>query len=116
WQFYAIEGLSEGRGALFVKMHHTITDGKGGIRLAERYMEIARDTAPPPDVDLDKIVADAAADADGQRGRNEKSSGIGALGLSIGRVAGHGLRRQLGMARRIAGEATLVANDPGRVV
>src|SRR5436189_3874688 len=36
WQFYAIEGLSEGRGALFVKMHHTITDGKVGIRLAER--------------------------------------------------------------------------------
>src|SRR3954453_13612132 len=59
WQFVAIDGLSEGRGALFGKMHHTITDGKGGIRLAERYMEIARDTAPPAEVDLGQIVADS---------------------------------------------------------
>src|SRR5947209_626575 len=36
WRFYAIEGLADGTGALFAKMHHTITDGKGGIRLAER--------------------------------------------------------------------------------
>src|SRR5437764_7505975 len=116
WLFYAIDGLSDGRGALFVKMHHTITDGKGGIRLAERYMEVARDTPRPPDVDLDKIVADSlVADTDRPRiiGDDRASRG---LPPSIGRVAGHQLRRQLGVARRAVSEAALVANDPGRIL
>src|ERR1051325_11730269 len=39
WSFVLIDGLSEGRGALFSKLHHTITDGEGGVRLAERYMD-----------------------------------------------------------------------------
>src|SRR4051812_27576347 len=117
WQFVAIEGLSEGRGALFVKMHHTITDGKGGIRLAERYMELARDTPAPPTVDLDKIVADSlVVDTDRPSAGGDQDKGLRNLGPSIGRVAGHQLRRQLGMARRVAGEAALVANDPGRVL
>ena len=33
WQFTVVEGLTEGRGALLAKMHHTITDGVGGVRL-----------------------------------------------------------------------------------
>src|SRR3954447_6635586 len=110
WQFVAIEGLSEGRGALFVKMHHTITDGKGGIRLAERYMEISRDTPLPDDVDLDEIVAEALAAERGAKeggsSEGDKSSGIPALGPAIRRVAGHQVRRQLGRARRVAGELT----------
>src|SRR5206468_6598570 len=86
WQFYAIDGLSEGRGALFTKMHHTITDGKGGIRLAERYMEVARDTPRPPDVDLDKIVADSlVADTDRPRIIGDERARHG-LPHSIGRV------------------------------
>src|SRR3954447_20629202 len=120
WQFVAIEGLSEGRGALFVKMHHTITDGKGGIRLAERYMEIARQTEPPPAVDLDKVVADSLAAGDDNDSDNDNDDGdakkSGGLGVSVRRVAGHQVRRQLGRARRVAGELTLVANDPGRLV
>src|SRR4051794_30748145 len=92
WLFYAIDGLSEGRGALFVKMHHTITDGKGGIRLAERYMELARDTPAPPTVDLDEIVAESlVADADRPSSSGGNDKGNRGLAPSIARVAGHQL-------------------------
>jgi WS/DGAT/MGAT family acyltransferase len=33
WEAYVAEGLADGRGAVFVKMHHCVTDGIGGSRL-----------------------------------------------------------------------------------
>jgi diacylglycerol O-acyltransferase / wax synthase len=33
WEAYVAEGLLDGRGAVFVKMHHCVTDGVGGSRL-----------------------------------------------------------------------------------
>ncbi len=35
WEAYVAEGLMGGRGAVFVKMHHCLTDGVGGARLSE---------------------------------------------------------------------------------
>ena len=35
WEAYLAEGLMGGRGAVFVKMHHCLTDGVGGARLSE---------------------------------------------------------------------------------
>ncbi len=35
WEAYLVEGLVGGRGAVFVKMHHCMTDGVGGARLSE---------------------------------------------------------------------------------
>jgi diacylglycerol O-acyltransferase len=35
WEAYLVEGLVGGRGAVFVKMHHCLTDGVGGARLSE---------------------------------------------------------------------------------
>ena len=44
WQFVIIEGLADGKAALFQKMHHTITDGEGGVRLAEKFVDLERET------------------------------------------------------------------------
>jgi len=33
WEFVTIEGLADGRAAMLQRLHHTITDGEGGIRL-----------------------------------------------------------------------------------
>ena len=107
WTFYVIDGLSGGRGALFTKLHHTITDGEGGVRLAERYMDIEREAPPPPDVDLDAVIAEAAASA-------EVDTSEGFL-PSVLRTQGHTLRRVLGMARRAAGEVVLAVADPERL-
>lgn len=113
WQFVVIDGLAEGRGALFTKLHHTITDGKGGVRLAEKYMEVSPDEPPPPEVDLDSVIAAAVAD---HKAAAAEGGGNRGFGRSLVGVAGHAVRRQLGIVRRAAGEAGLVAVDPGRVL
>lgn len=40
WEFVVIEGLADGRAAMVQKLHHTITDGVGGLRLAERFLDL----------------------------------------------------------------------------
>ena len=50
WQLTIVEGLEGGRAALLAKMHHTITDGVGGVRLSMQFIDLARD-APDPDPD-----------------------------------------------------------------
>ena len=51
WEFTVLDGLPDGRGAIVQKMHHTITDGKGGIRLSIEFIDLDRDTPEPPPVD-----------------------------------------------------------------
>jgi WS/DGAT/MGAT family acyltransferase len=52
WEFHIVEGLEGGRAALFQKMHHTITDGEGGIRLSERFVDLERHPEEKPQADL----------------------------------------------------------------
>ena len=33
WQFWIVDGLRGGKGALIEKLHHTIVDGEGGVQL-----------------------------------------------------------------------------------
>lgn len=47
WQFVAIDGLADGRGALLLKMHHTITDGEGSIRVSAQFLDIEREATEP---------------------------------------------------------------------
>ena len=108
WMFVAIDGLPDGRGALFTKLHHTITDGEGGVRLAEMYMDVERDPPPPPAVDLDEVLHDAER----ERVREPGDS----MASSLGNTIGHGLRRGIGIARRTAGEAALAFTDPARLL
>ena len=47
WEFTVVEGLPDGRAAMVQKMHHTITDGKGGIRMSLEFIDLGAD-APEP--------------------------------------------------------------------
>jgi diacylglycerol O-acyltransferase / wax synthase len=47
WQFLVVEGLEGGRAALLAKLHHTITDGINGVRMAMQYVDLARDAEAP---------------------------------------------------------------------
>jgi diacylglycerol O-acyltransferase / wax synthase len=89
WNLTIVEGLTGGRAALLAKMHHTITDGVGGVRLSMQFIDLARD-APDPE---------PAAEAE-PAGRDR-----GLAGVAID-AAGHAVRRQLGIARRAATVAT----------
>ena len=51
-----VDGLADGRGAMVQKLHHTITDGEGGLRIALEILDLEPglpdldddDIAPPP--------------------------------------------------------------------
>ena len=51
WEFVVVEGLSGGRAAMIQKLHHTITDGVGGLRLAERFLDFERSPVEPDAVE-----------------------------------------------------------------
>jgi len=47
WQFTIVEGLADGRAAMVQKLHHTITDGEGGVRLSAMFLDLERDATGP---------------------------------------------------------------------
>ena len=70
-------------------MHHTVTDGEGGVRLSEQFIDAARDV---PDIDELTITA------------TDTPSAGSVLGTAAGTV-GHGLRRTIGIVERAVGMA-----------
>jgi diacylglycerol O-acyltransferase len=96
WQFVIIEGLEGGRAALFQKMHHTITDGEGGVRLAEKFVDLERDVEhPDPVIEVgDRPVGDDYAEAARE-------------------MLGHNVRRVGGVAQRVV--KSVVLNPVGTV-
>jgi diacylglycerol O-acyltransferase / wax synthase len=109
WFFVIVDGLEDGRGAMFAKLHHTIADGHAALRLAELYLTLERDAPPPPDVDLDRVMRESVAEARGASG-----SGGGFAGASAYATAREVWQRQIGRARRAAGEVVLWGADPRR--
>jgi diacylglycerol O-acyltransferase / wax synthase len=107
WSYIVIEGLEGGKAAMVWKIHHTVADGTGAARLSEAFIQLSRQPAQPPDVDLDAAVAAAVA-ADAEEGGNPSM-----LDSIVG-TATHFARRQAGIARRLAGEMAMLGADPLR--
>jgi WS/DGAT/MGAT family acyltransferase len=95
WEFTLIDGLAGGRAALLQKVHHTIMDGEGGLRLSLALVDLERDppenAAPPPhpsgyeprrDTPID-VARQAVSDA-ATRNLGAARGAIGALGRVIG--------------------------------
>jgi WS/DGAT/MGAT family acyltransferase len=68
WQYVVIDGLAEGRGALVSKLHHTVTDGQGAVRLASAYTTIKRRAPKPIAVDLEALIRAAPEHQEGVAG------------------------------------------------
>jgi WS/DGAT/MGAT family acyltransferase len=47
WEFTVVEGLSDGGAVLILKVHHSMTDGVGGMRLAMMLYDLERDPGDP---------------------------------------------------------------------
>lgn len=108
WQFVVIDGFEGDKGALFWKLHHSITDGIGAVRLSELYMHGSPRAPLPPEVDLDVVLAEAIAQEEAEERDADVSLG------SVAKTFGHLWRRQLGIGRRALGELALTAADPSR--
>ncbi|MEZ5343165.1 MAG: wax ester/triacylglycerol synthase family O-acyltransferase [Acidimicrobiales bacterium] len=92
WRLTIIDGLAGGKSALLIKMHHTIADGIGALKMAEFYMQLSRDDELPPEVDFDDYPVEPEP---------EDSPGAAS---------------SLPFLRRLAGEVATWGADPMRVV
>ena len=99
WEFVLIDGLPGHRAALIQKMHHTITDGEGGIRLSEQFIDVARRVPIDPEVDLVPVPGAA-----------------GSLWDSASDTVAHSFRRGIGIAGRAAGFIGSTTRHPEHLV
>lgn len=99
WQFVVVEGLEGGRAAMVQKLHHTITDGEGGIRMSEQFIDLDRD-APEP-------IA-------GRRPSPHARPAPSLVDTTVDTLT-HNLRRSLGVGRRGARELATLLRHPSRV-
>jgi WS/DGAT/MGAT family acyltransferase len=47
WEYTLVDGLPGGRSAFVMKVHHSLTDGVGGIKLLLMLLDLERDPPPP---------------------------------------------------------------------
>jgi len=65
WQFVVVDGIRGGKSALIEKLHHTIADGEGSVKLSLQFLDFERDAPDPPPLDpaeLDDREPPAAAE------------------------------------------------------
>jgi diacylglycerol O-acyltransferase / wax synthase len=96
WEFVVVEGRAGGKAAMVQRLHHTITDGEGGVRMSAQFLDIE------PDAEGPLMAADPVP----------RSAGPGSLLETAAATFGHTARRGVGVARRAVGEAAHLATTP----
>jgi WS/DGAT/MGAT family acyltransferase len=99
WEFTLAEGLQGGRAALLQKVHHTITDGVGGVRLSMSLLDLEPDPPEPPAPSpLQRIAAEAIAGERAQVAADpvNRTTPAEVLGDAVTYAVGQQLRRARG--------------------
>ncbi len=99
WEFTVVEGLEGGRAAFLQKVHHTITDGVGGVKLSLSLLDFEPDPpAPPEPSPLQRIVADAET----QRRAETFADPVRRVSPAnaVGQAVTYSVRQQLGRVGR----------------
>lgn len=112
WEFTLVEGLQGGRAALVMKVHHSLTDGIGGIQIAAHVVDLERepsDLGPMPAVPNGHrlSITEQARDVLGYNTRRAVNTV-----RSLGRGVSHALRHPA----RAVGAAVSTARSVGRMV
>jgi len=102
WEFTVIEGLPGARAAMVQKMHHTITDGKGGLRMSVEFIDLERDAPEPPPLD------------DGPPPQHQ-AGGPPAIAASLLRNAEQAVRQFQSRAGSMAGSLTSSVRSPAQL-
>jgi len=109
WEMHIVDGCHDGRGALIVKVHHSITDGNGAMRMSLAYLDFERKVRMDKKIDLaaklDEMAAASRADGGApQDGAIDMAKGLGKLA-----------HRNLKVARGAAAEMSMWGADPERI-
>ncbi len=106
WEFVVIEDLVDGQAALITKLHHSITDGQGGIRMSVQFIDFERDPGPL------EPVTDG-----GDEGREEAAppSASAATMEAVTATLAELTRTPRSLVRQAIEGATAVAADPTRL-
>ncbi len=110
WELYRVEGLAGGQSALLLKLHHSVSDGVGMVRMTSSLVERTREgrpgrAAPEPCVLEEHSESSAFGEAlRALRHRAGENAALGSRALgALRRGAGEALRDPRGGLRR-AGE------------
>jgi WS/DGAT/MGAT family acyltransferase len=113
WELVVVEGLDDGGAALILKVHHAITDGVGGVKLAMHLFELDRDggaTPPMPDAPPVDVLGPARRLVDGLEHERRRQLGIARRSVGVAaRAVAAGVTDPLGAGRRAAETAASVA-------
>jgi|tagenome__1003787_1003787.scaffolds.fasta_scaffold20876390_2 diacylglycerol O-acyltransferase len=111
WEFTLIEGLPDGRVALLQKVHHTITDGVGGLRLSLAFVDFAPDEPDAPRAEPTAQPAAVTDDAEFEHGTTLQATRTAVVDATA---------RGIGLAKHaVGGTARLVTHPiriPGRAI
>jgi diacylglycerol O-acyltransferase len=102
WEFTLIHGLAGGRAALLQKIHHTISDGVGGLKLSMALLDLEPDPAPVAE------PAEADVDVDEATG---SSGPVDVLRTALSDATA----RNLGALRRAAGSTATALAQPAKL-
>jgi diacylglycerol O-acyltransferase / wax synthase len=96
WEFTVVEGLEGGRAAILQKVHHTITDGVGGVKLSMSLLDLEPDppepAAPSP---VQRIATEAAAEERAEEAADpvNRTTPAEVVGDAVSYAIGQGLQR-----------------------
>ena len=63
WEYTLVEGLEDGRAAMVMKVHHSMTDGVGGMKLLLMLFDFEREPVDPGPLDGVEAIPVFTADA-----------------------------------------------------
>ena len=79
WELYVVEGLNDGRFAMYIKMHHSLIDGVSAMKLMQRTMSV-----DPDDTEVGAMWSLPRR----PRPKSDSSSPLGSLVRTAGSVVG----------------------------
>lgn len=106
WEFTVVEGLKGGRAALIQKVHHSFTDGVGGMEMAKLFLD---DT---PDGDTSNVTGDDTSATFEPLPSDTRPGGVGALTESISDNIRLTARLSRRTGRALPHLVTATARDP----
>jgi diacylglycerol O-acyltransferase / wax synthase len=111
WEMTVVEGLPDGRAALIQKLHHSLADGEGSIRLGMMLFDLERDAVRPPaegPPPLERLDPRSLAAEQARLGMRAATGAARAAAGATASLVG-GLRNPVGLLRRSADTTRSVA-------